>query len=64
MDIANYVQRDVRQLMNDGVFLTFSSFFKLCAGRTAQEINLSSFGGDAGIFRILAWSVFFCKSRA
>jgi predicted AAA+ superfamily ATPase len=47
--IATYVQRDVRQVMNVGDLLTFSSFLKLCAGRTAQEINLSSLGGDAGV---------------
>ncbi len=47
--VATYVQRDVRQVMNIGDLLTFSSFLKLCAGRTAQEINLSSLGGDAGV---------------
>ncbi len=47
--VATYVQRDVRQVMNVGDLLTFSSFLKLCAGRTAQEINLSSLGGDAGV---------------
>lgn len=47
--IATYVQRDVRQVLNVGDLLTFSGFLKLCAGRTAQEINLSSLGGDAGI---------------
>jgi len=47
--IATYVQRDVRQVLNVGDLLTFSSFLKLCAGRTAQEINLSSLGGDAGV---------------
>lgn len=47
--IATYVQRDVRQVVNVGDLLTFSSFLKLCAGRTAQEINLSSLGSDAGV---------------
>ncbi len=47
--IATYVQRDVRQVLNVGDLLTFSGFLKLCAGRTAQEINLSALGGDAGI---------------
>ncbi len=47
--IATYVQRDVRQVLNVADLLTFSSFLKLCAGRTAQEINLSSLGGDAGV---------------
>jgi predicted AAA+ superfamily ATPase len=27
----------------------FSGFLKLCAGRTAQEINLSALGNDAGV---------------
>jgi uncharacterized protein len=43
--IATYVQRDVRQVMNVVDLLTFSGFLKLCAGRTAQQINLSSLGG-------------------
>ncbi|MFN2354303.1 MAG: ATP-binding protein [Desulfopila sp.] len=47
--VATYVQRDVRQVMNVGDLLSFSSFLKLCAGRTAQEINLSSLGSDAGV---------------
>ncbi len=47
--IATYVQRDVRQVLNVGDLLTFSSFLKLCAGRIAQEVNLSSLGGDAGV---------------
>lgn len=44
-----YVQRDVRQVVNVGDLQTFNSFLRLCAGRTAQEINLSSLGADAGI---------------
>ncbi len=46
---ATYVQRDVRQVINVGDLQTFSGFLKLCAGRTAQEINLSALGDDAGI---------------
>jgi predicted AAA+ superfamily ATPase len=46
---ATYVQRDVRQVVNVGDLMAFSSFIKLCAGRTAQEINLSALGGDAGV---------------
>jgi uncharacterized protein len=46
---TTYLQRDVRQVLNVGDLLTFSAFLRLCAGRTAQEINLSSLGGDAGI---------------
>ncbi len=46
---ATYVQRDVRQVVNVGDLLAFSTFIKLCAGRTGQEINLSTLSGDAGI---------------
>ena len=46
---ATYVQRDVRQVINVGDLQAFSGFLKLCAGRTAQEINLSALGNDAGI---------------
>lgn len=44
-----YIQRDVRQVINVGDLQTFSGFLKLCAGRTAQEINLSKLGSDAGV---------------
>lgn len=46
---ATYVQRDVRQLLNIGDVNTFSTFVRLCAGRTASELNFSSLGGDAGV---------------
>jgi len=46
---ATYVQRDVRQVINVGDLQVFSAFLKLCAGRTAQEINLSALGSDAGV---------------
>ena len=54
---ATYIQRDVRQVINIGDLQSFSGFVKLCAGRTAQEINLSSLGGDAGISHntVCAW---------
>jgi predicted AAA+ superfamily ATPase len=44
-----YLQRDVRQVINVGDLQTFSGFLRLCAGRTAQEINLSKLGSDAGV---------------
>ena len=47
--VATYIQRDVRQIINVSDLQHFSGFLKLCAGRTAQEINLSSLGNDAGI---------------
>ncbi len=46
---ATYVQRDVRQVINVGDLQAFSGFLKLCAGRTAQEINLSKLGSDSGV---------------
>jgi len=55
--IITYVERDVRQVINVGDLQTFSSFLKLCAGRTSQEINLSSIGDDAGLSHntVRAW---------
>jgi hypothetical protein len=52
-----YVQRDVRQVINVGDLQGFSGFLKLCAGRTAQEINLSALGSDAGVSHntVRAW---------
>jgi predicted AAA+ superfamily ATPase len=46
---TTYLQRDVRQVVNVGDLQAFSGFLKLCAGRTAQEINLSRLGSDAGV---------------
>ncbi len=46
---ATYLQRDVRQVINVGDLQAFSGFLKLCAGRTAREVNLSALGGDAGV---------------
>lgn len=46
---TTYVQRDVRQLTQIGDLATFTRFVRLCAGRTAQEVNLSQLGSDAGV---------------
>ncbi len=46
---TTYLQRDLRQVVNVGDLQIFSGFLKLCAGRTAQEINLSALGSDAGV---------------
>ncbi|MDP1606526.1 MAG: ATP-binding protein [Rhodocyclaceae bacterium] len=46
---ATYVQRDVRSVLNIGDLMVFTDFVRLAAGRTAQEINLSTLGGDAGV---------------
>jgi len=47
--IATYVERDVRTLRNVGDLSSFGRFLELCAGRTAQLVNLSSLAGDCGI---------------
>jgi len=47
--VTTYVQRDVRQLTNVTDLGAFTQFLKLCAGRTAQEVNLSALGADAGV---------------
>jgi hypothetical protein len=47
--VGTYIQRDVRQIINVGDLQLFTGFLKLCAGRTAQEINLSALGSDAGV---------------
>jgi len=47
--ITTYVERDVRQVKEIGDLRAFRTFITLAAGRTAQEVNLSSLGGDAGV---------------
>ena len=47
--VTTYVQRDVRQVLNVSDLEAFSTFLKLMAGRTANELNLSSLCGDAGV---------------
>ncbi len=46
---ATYVERDVRQLVQVGDLLLFQTFLRLCAGRTAQLLNVTSLAADAGI---------------
>jgi len=47
--VGTYVERDVRQVLNVGKLAAFQSFLSLCAGRTAQLLNLSGLGADAGV---------------
>ena len=47
--ITTYVERDVRQLKGISDLRSFRTFLGLAAGRTAQELNFSSLGGDAGV---------------
>ena len=47
--VTTYVQRDVRQVLRVGDLHAFTTFVKLCAGRTGQVLNLSSLGADCGV---------------
>ena len=47
--IATYIERDVRQIANVSDLGAFSNFLRLCAAHTAQEVNLSALGADAGV---------------
>jgi len=44
-----YVERDVRSVLNVGDLEAFGRFVRLCAGRNAQLLNLSSLASDCGI---------------
>lgn len=47
--IVTYIEHDVRQITQVTDLAAFTAFVRLCAGRTAQEVNLSQLGSDAGI---------------
>jgi predicted AAA+ superfamily ATPase len=47
--LQTYLQRDVRRLLAVGDLEAFTTFMRLLAGRTAQELNLSRLGADAGV---------------
>lgn len=47
--VSTYLERDVRTITNVGDLATFQRFLGLCAGRTAQLLNLSSLAADCGI---------------
>jgi len=47
--VATYVERDVRQIANVSDLGAFSNFLRLCAAHTAQEVNLTALGADAGV---------------
>ncbi|MFH1764708.1 MAG: ATP-binding protein [Gemmatimonadota bacterium] len=44
-----YIERDVRELLTVGDLEAFGTFIRLCAGRNAQLLNLSSLANDCGI---------------
>ena len=47
--VTAYVERDVRQILKIQELETFQRFVRLCAGRTAQLLNLSSLATECGI---------------
>lgn len=47
--VATYIERDVRTVTNVGDLAVFQRFVQLCAGRTAQAVNLSSLASDCGV---------------
>ncbi|OFV86744.1 MAG: AAA family ATPase [Acidobacteria bacterium RBG_16_68_9] len=47
--VGTYVERDVRQILNVTDLATFQTFLRLCAGRSAQLLNASALGADAGV---------------
>ena len=47
--LTTYVERDVHQLKDIGDLRSFRDFLRLAAGRTAQELSLSTIAADAGI---------------
>jgi len=46
---GTYIERDIRALINVTDLSKFEKFIKLCAGRTAQILNLSNLANDCGI---------------
>lgn len=47
--VATYLERDVRQVLRVMDHIAFQAYIRLLAGRTAQELNLSALGADAGV---------------
>ena len=47
--LSTYVERDVRQILSVNDLDRFSTFIRLCAGRTGQLLNMQSIGSECGI---------------
>jgi uncharacterized protein len=47
--VGNYVERNLRQLLNVSNLATFQRFLVLCAARSSQLLNLNSLALDCGI---------------
>jgi predicted AAA+ superfamily ATPase len=55
--IRTYIERDVKQIRNIENTILFNRFLQLCAGRTAQQLNVSALSNETGveIKTIQAW---------
>ncbi len=55
--IKTYIERDVRQIKNVTDLLVFEKFMRVIAGRTGQELNLSSISNevDVNLKTIQSW---------
>jgi len=47
--VRTYVEREVRQMINVRDLSAFQRFFRMCAARTGQLLNLSGLAADCGI---------------
>jgi uncharacterized protein len=47
--VQDYIERDVRQIVNIHELRTFQLFLKMCAARCGQLLNLSGLAADCGI---------------
>jgi predicted AAA+ superfamily ATPase len=47
--IRTYIERDVKQIRNIENTLVFNRFLQLCAGRTAQQLNMSALSNETGV---------------
>ncbi|MEO6166472.1 MAG: ATP-binding protein [Chitinophagales bacterium] len=47
--IRTYIERDARQIKNISDLIVFEKFIRLLAGRTGQELNLSSLANETGV---------------
>lgn len=47
--IRTYIERDVKQIRNIENTILFNRFLQLCAGRTAQQLNVSALSNETGV---------------
>ncbi len=47
--IRTYIERDIRQIKNITNLILFEKFLRVLAGRTAQELNMTSISYDCGV---------------